>query len=90
MLCRKKALLAFSYTGWGWTHLIMGILVIAAGVGVLSGKTWAIFVGVFLAVLSALANITFFSAYPLWAIIAITVDVMIIYALTMHGSELRD
>jgi hypothetical protein len=29
-------------------------------------------------------------AYPVWSIIALIIDLFIIYALTVHGGELRD
>ena len=82
-------ILAFNYTAWGWVHLILGVLVFMAGLAVLSGSTWGRVVGVILAVLSAMANIAFLNAYPVWSVIAIVVDVLVIYALTMHGSEVR-
>ena len=40
--------------------------------------------------LSAMVNLLFIEAYPIWSIIIITVDVLVIYALTVHGRELRD
>jgi hypothetical protein len=46
-------------------------------------------VGVLLAGLSAIANMAFIGAYPVWSIIVIVVDVLVIYALTVHGGELR-
>ena len=85
----EKSLIAFNYTTWGWIHLILGILVFAAGLAILAGSTWGRVVGVFVAILGAMANLTFLSAYPIWSIIAITVDVLVIYALTAHGAELR-
>ncbi len=71
-----------SYTGWGWFHLALGVLVLAAGFGVMAGKTWARVVGIVLAVISALANLLFIAAYPLWAIVVIAVDVAVIFALS--------
>ena len=35
-------------------------------------------------------NLVFIEAYPIWSVIIITVDVLVIYALTVHGRELRD
>lgn len=74
--------LSVSYTGWGWIHLLLGILVLAAGFGVLAGQTWARVVGIVLASLSALLNLVFIAAYPMWAIIVIAVDVAVIFALS--------
>ncbi|MFN2497254.1 MAG: hypothetical protein ABR608_15340 [Pseudonocardiaceae bacterium] len=78
------------YTGWGWAHLITGILVVAAGFGVLTGQTWARIVGVILAGISAILNIAFLAAYPLWSLIVIALDVVVIYALSVHGREMQN
>ena len=72
-------------TAWGWIHLILGIVVFAAGVGLLAGQTWARVIGVILAVVSAVANFLFLPYYPLWAILVILLDVMIIWALMVYG-----
>ena len=77
------------YTVWGFVHLILGVLLILCGAGVLTGNVVARGVGVLLAGLSALANMAFIGAYPVWSIIVIIVDVLVIYALTVHGGELR-
>ena len=78
------------YTAWGWVHLLLGALIIISGVGVLSGNVAARAVGVGLAGLSALLNVLFIEAYPIWSVLVITIDVLVIYALTVHGRELRD
>ena len=77
------------YTAWGWTHLLLGVLIVISGVGVLAGNVAARAVAVILALLSAIANLLFIEAYPIWSVIIITVDVLVIYALTVHGRELR-
>jgi hypothetical protein len=77
------------YTVWGWTHLLLGVLILISGVGVLAGNLAARIVAVVLAGLSALVNMVFIEAYPVWSVIIITVDVLVIYALIVHGRELR-
>ena len=79
-----------NYNVWGTAHLVLGILLILSGAGVLTGNLAARTVGVILAGLSAVANLIFIEAYPLWSMIIITVDVLVIYALTVHGRELKD
>jgi hypothetical protein len=83
-------LLVFNYTAWGWIHLSLGLLILLAGFSVLHGSTWARIVGVILAVLSAVGALVSISAYPIWSVIVITVDVLVIYALTVYGGELKD
>jgi hypothetical protein len=77
------------YTTWGWVHLIAGIVVLGAGIGVLAGQLWARIVGIVLAVISALTSFTFIAAYPVWSCILIALDVLIIYALAVNGRELQ-
>jgi hypothetical protein len=77
------------YTAWGWTHMLLGLLIIISALGVLSGNVVARTVGVLLAGLSAIVNLLFIEAYPIWSVLIITVDVLVIYALTVHGRELR-
>jgi hypothetical protein len=78
------------YTVWGVVHLVVGIAVFAAGIGVLSGNVLARAVGVVLAGVNALVAMVFITAAPGWGLVVITVDLVVIYALTVHGSELRD
>jgi hypothetical protein len=76
------------YTAWGWAHLLLGLLIVASGVGLLSGNVAARTVAVVLAGLSAILNLLFIEAHPVWAIIVIAVAVLVIYAVTVHGREL--
>jgi hypothetical protein len=34
-------------------------------------------------------NFAFIPAYPVWSLLIITVDILVIYALIAHGGELR-
>ena len=72
-------------TTWGYIHLGLGILVAFAGFAVISGATWARVIGIILAVLSAIANFAFIPYYPIWSIIVIAIDVIVIWALAVHG-----
>jgi hypothetical protein len=77
------------YNTWGWTHIIIGLVAVLAGVGLLAGNMAARIVGVGIAFLSALVNLAFISAYPVWSVILITLDVIVIYAIIVHGRELK-
>ena len=81
--------LSVDYTVWGWTHLILGILAAVSGLGLLAGSTAARVAGIVLAVISAILNLVFIAAYPIWSVIVITVDVIVIYAIVVHGRELK-
>jgi hypothetical protein len=76
-------------SGWGWIHLILGIVIFLAGLGVLSGKIWARTVGVAIAAASAVVNFMFIPVYPFWALVIITLNVFVIWALTVRGGDIN-
>ncbi|WP_239513785.1 hypothetical protein [Streptosporangium sp. 'caverna'] len=79
--------LLFNLSAWGWIHLILGILLVVAGFAVIAGQTWARAVAVILAMVNAITQMLLFSAYPWWSLLAIAIDVLVIYALIVHGRE---
>ena len=78
----------FNVTTWGWIHLIGGIIVVLAGVGIFSGNVLARTVGVIVAGLSVIWNFAWLPYYPVWSIILIAVGVSVIWALTAHGRDI--
>ena len=90
LVTKNGLLVTTNYTTWGWTHLILGVIVAAVGFGVLAGRTWARVLGIGLVMINAIVNLAFLSAYPVWATIMIAMDVVVIYALAAHGGDVRD
>jgi len=86
---RSGLVVSVDYTTWGWVHLILGIVALLAGFGVLAGQMWARVIGIIMAVVSAIANIAFVAAYPIWSVIVIALDILVIYALAVHGREVK-
>jgi len=76
-------------TQWGWVHLIVGGIVILAGIGVMSGNILARTIAVLVAGLSMVLNFVALPIYPVWSILMITVDVLVIWALIVHGREVK-
>jgi hypothetical protein len=74
-------------TGWGWIHLILGVVIAFAGWGVFQGATWARAVGMILAILSAVANFFFIPYYPFWSITMIALAVLVIWGLTVWDRD---
>jgi hypothetical protein len=89
---RSNELLAIhNYAPWGWVHLIGGLAAVVAGAGIIAhGRRWARVLGVVVAALSAIVNLGFLAASPVWSGLVITLDVLVIYALTVHGREIDD
>lgn len=78
-----------NYTAWGWAHIVGGLFAWWAGSALISGKTWARVVAVVVAILSAVASMAFVPIYPIWSILIIAVDLLVIYAVTVHGGEIE-
>ena len=75
----------FDVTAWGWVHLIVGLIIGVAGWQVFNGATWARVVGMTLASLSAIANFFFIPYQPIWAILMISLAVLVIAALAAYS-----
>jgi hypothetical protein len=89
LVTRNGLIVSVDYTTWGWIHLTFGVVGVLCGLGIIAGQTWARIVGIVIAVLSAIVNVAFIAAYPLWSTIVIAVDVLIVYALAVHGKDVR-
>jgi hypothetical protein len=76
-------------TTWGWLHLAVGIAVLLAGLGLLTGNILARTIAVAIAGLAIVGNFLWLPAYPLWSLTLIAINAFVIYALTAHGGELR-
>lgn len=84
----ERTSLYLDLTTWGWLHLVVGIAVVLAGIGLLSGNVLARAIAVFIAGLAIIGNFLWLPAYPLWSLTIIAISVFVIYALTAHGREL--
>ncbi len=80
----------FDATTWGWIHIIIGLIVVAAGFGIFSGNVLARTVGVFAALGSMISAFAWLPWYPIWGIIVVSMNIAIIWALTVHGRVLAD
>ena len=76
-----------SASTWGWILLIAGLVILAAGFGVISGAAWARWLGIALASLQAVINFAFIPVQPWWAITLIILDLWIIHSLFVHRRE---
>ncbi len=86
----EQYLWTLDYTTWGWVHIIGGTLAVWAASSLMQGKTFGRTVAVLVAAVSAIANMVFVPVYPFWALLIIAVDVFVIYAVIVHGGELKD
>ena len=78
--------IVWDLTAWGWILLIFGILQFLAGAALFGGAGWARWTAIVLAGLNAIANVGFITVVPLWTILIVSLDVIIIYQLTARWS----
>jgi hypothetical protein len=78
-------LLFANMDAWGWFFLIWGLLQIVAGFGVLNGSSWGTIVGLVTAFFNAIAQLSWAATYPVWALTAIAIDVLVMYGLVVYG-----
>ena len=83
-------LLILDYTAWGWIHIVIGVLLIVAGVGLYGGSTVARVIAIVAVGLNLIAQFTWIDAAPWWSLIMIAIDITVIYAIIVHGGELRE
>ncbi len=80
-------LVQINTTGWGWIHLVTGGLLVLSGFGVLAGWVWATVTAIVLAMFSAIDNFLFLPHYPLWSLVIIALDILVIWALVTRLSR---
>jgi hypothetical protein len=88
----QGALLGHSLATYGWIWLLIGVILIAAGVLVLGPSDQpsaeiSRWVGIIAASLAAISAIFVMPYYPVWALLYIAIAVLVIYGLSAHYDE---
>ena len=85
----EEAALFLNVTGWGWVHVILGLLLLLSGILVMRGNLFGRTMAVFLVILSIIVNFLWLPVYPIWSLVIIVIDVFVLYAVMVHGRELK-
>ena len=85
----EAGLFSLDIEAWGWFHLILGALILLVGFALWAGATWARVIAVILVALNAIAQLTLIAAQPWLSLTVLALDILVIYALTVHGRELK-
>jgi hypothetical protein len=76
-----QGVLIWDFTAWGWVHILLGAVMTMTAVGLFAGSGWARVFGVIFVTLNAMAQVVAFSAFPLWSLFVLTLDVIVLYYL---------
>jgi hypothetical protein len=85
----EGGLYLLNLTAWGWTLLIFGIIMLIVGIGLFMGQQWARITAIVLVGLHAVAQVLWIGAYPVWSIVMLALDVVVLYALTAHWTDAK-
>ena len=84
-----QGVLIADFTTWGWVHLLVGILMCLTAGGLFTGQSWARWTAIFFATVDAMLQVVALSAFPLWSLAIIALDVIVIYQLTVNWRVAR-
>jgi hypothetical protein len=84
---RENQVLAFDFTAWGVIMLLLGVGMILVALALNAAIGWARIVAIIMVGLHAIAQVGFLSAHPLWSVLVITLDMVVLYALTVRWDE---
>jgi hypothetical protein len=84
-----QGIVVFSTKEWGWIHIIVGILLILIGLALAAKSPWARWAAVIVIIVNLLAQLGWLgnSSYPLWSLTVITLQIIVLYALTARWAE---
>ena len=83
-------LVTTNFTAWGWSLIIWGIVLIFAALALFSGRGWGRWFAITAMIINGIGQIAWFPAYPLWSLLAIGLEIAVLYALTAGWKEARD
>lgn len=84
----EEYIFQFDTTTWGWVHLLLGVVILVAGLSLFTGAVWARTVGVITAVIAMLVAYAWLPRYPIFAILLIAVSAAVVWALNVHRLDI--
>ena len=81
--------IVWDFTTWGWVHMALGVVALGTAFGLFAMRGWARWTAITIATINAIAQLTIITAFPIWALIVIALDVTVIYQLTVNWNTAR-
>jgi O-antigen ligase len=85
----ENAFVVKDYDAVGVTLLVLGCIEVLVGVGILNKSRLAQILGIALASLGFLIHLAYFRHYPAWAVAMMVLNLVVIYALTVHNDQFK-
>jgi hypothetical protein len=84
-------IIVFDLTTWGWITIAWGIVLILAGMGLLSGSGWARWFAIAVGSLNFFDQLGFLghAQYPLWALTVLVLTGVVLFALIVRWDDVR-
>jgi hypothetical protein len=73
---------------WGWIAIVVGAIQVLGSMLVAARRAGGAVIAGFLAFFGIMLNFLSIGAYPVWSVIMLVVDAMIIWAVTVHGDAM--
>jgi hypothetical protein len=85
----SNQIIVFDLTTWGWITLIWGVILVLAGLGLLSGSGWARWFAIVVGSLNFVVQLGFVGSaqYPLWALTVLGLTSVVLYALIVRWDD---
>lgn len=80
----RQGVIVWDISTWGWINLLLGIVMVLTALALFAGRSWARWTAIFFVMVNAFGQIAWIPIHPLWSVLVITLDVIIIYQLTAH------
>ena len=88
-VARSNELVLVNYDAWGAILIIWGIVLLLVGAGLNARREWARWAAVVVASLDVILQVGFFPSSPLLSVMLITLDIVVLFALTARWQEAK-
>ncbi|HKN98907.1 MAG TPA: hypothetical protein VJX10_17440 [Pseudonocardiaceae bacterium] len=85
----QNQLYVVNMNGWALTLIVFGGVLVAVGLGLLSARSWARWTAIVLVAIHAVFQVGWLAAYPLWSLLMLALDVVVLYALAARWTDTR-
>jgi hypothetical protein len=82
-----RGVIVWDFTVWGWVHIVAGAAMVLVSWGLFAAKGWARWSAVGIATVATMLQLGVITAFPLWSIVMIALNLTVVYQLTAHWSE---